>query len=287
MMSTRRTFLTFGVLLASVVLLVPGTAFAQDLTTSDVPTSIAARSTGTDSLVVTWSPPSANGASVDQYEVAWAEKPSVLGETATTAAQFALLTSMKSKVGDERTSMSITGLKAGTTYTVSVRAIDATPNPDLVSDWGGPADEATDDLPAVGKVMDLRLTEGDGMIMAEWDPVSDPIGIHHYKVTTTAAGGFSLIMGTDGNVTMHTVMNLTNGIEYTIKVAAVAMNQDGSADADGDGTPERLGPDSDAKKATPMAGAGGDMTVTPALPLFGILALFGGLLAAGRARLRR
>ena len=30
-----------------------------------------------------------------------------------------------------------------------------------------------------------------------------------------------------------------------------------------------------------------DMTDTPALPLFGILALLGGLLAAGRARLRR
>ena len=126
--------------------------------------------------------------------------------------------------------------------------------------------------------------EGDGMIMAMWDEPDDDIGIHHYKVNVTGADGFDLTMGTGSADTEFAIMNLMNGVEYTVKVAAIGMVPGSdSADVDGDGDPDRLGPYSDTEKATPMMAA----VPTPALPLFGAFALGAGLLAAGRRRLRR
>ena len=71
-----------------------------------------------------------------------------------------------------------------------------------------------------------------------------------------------------GVMTEYTFEGLMNGTEYTVQVAA--RNE------------IDLGEYSDEEMATPMAA-----TPTPALPLFGAFALGAGLLAAGRARLRR
>ena len=53
--------------------------------------------------------------------------------------------------------------------------------------------------------MGLDLEPLDGMIMATWDEVDDEIGIHHYKVIVTAAGGFSLTMGSGSADTEYTI----------------------------------------------------------------------------------
>ena len=279
MMSTRRSFFTTGVLLSALVLFGSTAVQAQPA----APTSVSAVAVGYDSVTVSWAAVTFEG--LTGYEIGIVKTPAI---GTLDASNYEMSGATKKKVGATVLSTQFTGLVAGTGYTVAVRALAA--NDATVANRMGPwalaAEATTTALPGVGKVMDLRLTGGDGMIMAEWDAVSDPIGIHHYKVTTTAAGGFSITQGTGSNDTMFSIMNLTNGTEYTVKVAAVAENQDGSIDANADGTPDRLGPDSDPKKATPMAGDG-DMTETPALPLVGILLLGAGLVAAGRRRLQQ
>ena len=287
MMSTRRTLFTLGALAAAVALL-PGTALAQDLTG---PTSPSATVASYDEIIVTWV--ASSDADTSAHQVGYVAHA--------TAEDFDILTpkTMTAPGGATANRATLTGLMAGTRYIIGVRALDpdAAAEADQMSTWVYVAGGATTDaLDAIGQVMDLELEAGDESIMAMWDEVEDDIGIHHYKVNVTAAGGFSLEMGTGSDANEYMIENLTNGTEYTVKVAAVGMNPDGSADMDGDGTPERLGAFSATKKATPMAGAGDgmddeddedDMMATPALPLFGILALFAGLLAAGRARLRR
>ena len=71
--------------------------------------------------------------------------------------------------------------------------------------------------------------------------------------------------------TSWTISNLENDMEYTVRVRACSYGACGDW--------------SDEEMATPMAGA--MPTPTPALPVFGAIALGAGLLAAGRARLRR
>ena len=81
------------------------------------------------------------------------------------------------------------------------------------------------------------------------------------------------------DMTEAVIMDLTNGTSYDVQVAA--MNDAGGTGAysmqteDSGGIPTADG----ATSTTPKP--------TPALPLFGAFALGAGLLAAGRARLRR
>ena len=300
MMSTRRSYFITGVLLSALVVF--GATAAQAQVTA--PQSATAAPSGFDAIVVTFAPPT-NTENISEYQVGHAMKPAI-GDV--TAANFDVLSPTKVSLGTTTTAYAITGLTAGTDYVVGVRSRDpdAEEEDDQMSDWvmATPNPVKTLALGTIPKVNDLRLDPGDGMIEAQWDAVSDPsgIGIHHYKVMVTAAGGFSLSMGTGSDDNEYTIMNLTNGTEYTVQVRAIGQNQDGSADMNGDGTPERPGDWSNKKKATPMAGDDEDMDdedmededmddedmeETPALPLVGILALFAGLLGAARARLRR
>lgn len=282
MKSRRRSFFTTGILLSALVLFGATAAQAQ-------PSDVNALPAGYSSIVVTWSAPGGGLDDVARYEIGYAVKPAL---STVTANNFNDLGPKKMTAAKSLVSATIGDLKAGTDYVVGVRTV-STDSPAVMSDWD--IDEATTvALPTVGKVMDLRLEAGDGMIMAMWDAVSDTIGIHHYKVKVTSGGGFSLTVGTGSSDPDYTIMNLANGTEYTVQVMAVGENQDGSADANADGEPDRPGAFSDKKKATPMAD--GDMEdededeeppmETPALPIAGILALGAGLLAAGRRRLR-
>ena len=107
------------------------------------------------------------------------------------------------------------------------------------------------------------------MIMAMWDPADthEDFPLTGYQLMITPEDGNPDIMNI-GVMTEYTFEGLMNGTEYTVQVAA--RNE------------IDLGEYSDEEMATPMAA-----TPTPALPLFGAFALGAGLLAAGRARLRR
>ena len=106
----------------------------------------------------------------------------------------------------------------------------------------------------------------DASIYLMWSAVDGATGYQYGWdfVDGLAAGGSGVV---PGGGTSHTITGLENGQEYAVWVWAVG---------EGEGTP------SDARHATPMA-----PTPTPALPIFGAVALGAGLLAAGRARLRR
>ena len=195
------------------------------------------------------------------------------------------------------TEATIMSLVNGVEYTVAVVARPTAPGPD-----GGP-DSSRDSTASDSKkvtpmdmpdplptVTGVEVTPGDGMLMVSWTAVTDPEGraVRGYQWMVTGPGGYSAQAMVSGTTTSATIPNLANGTAYGVTVRARAATADGMADDDRDGAW------SASKSATPMAGAGdgdgdGDQmpTPTPAVPLVGILALFAGLLAAGRARLRR
>ena len=111
---------------------------------------------------------------------------------------------------------------------------------------------------AVPKV--TEVTAGDGEITVKWGMVT---GATMYEARAVG-GGSTMIMETEEAWVIF--MNLTNGMDYMVSVRA--GNADGYSEW------------SEAMSATPMM-------PTPALPVFGAFALGIGLVAAGRARLRR
>ena len=166
-------------------------------------------------------------------------------------------------------------LKPDTEYIVGVTAI-AKDAGDMDSDemtstgTTDPADEPDD-------VRNLMLHVGDSMIMAMWDEATDNGSeVTGYEVQIKESDESdskyeSVRDGDDDDTsTEWAISNLENGMEYSVRVRAY------SYDAAGDWSDEEM--------ATPMEGA---MIPTPALPLFGAFALGAGVLAAGRARLRR
>ena len=167
-------------------------------------------------------------------------------------------------------------LDHSTSYTFQVRAVDTKGDED--EDMGettwAPASGTvgvaeTDLAEEPDQVEDLELVAGDMMIMATWDkPDTDKdFPLTGYELKITPKDGNTNIMNI-GVMQEYTFMDLMNGTEYTIQVAA--RNEVG------------LGEYSDKEMATPMM-----MEGVPALPIFGAFALGAGLLAAGRRRLRR
>ena len=319
MMSTRRTLLTFGVLMATVALVIPSTAVAQAPTdpTAAGPVTVV----DYDTVVVMWTP-AADPQDTTGYEAGYVVATAAVQSGVTTPASFGATGPMTmAATGATTARVTIDGLTPGTHYLFAVRAVNANTTTTGATDRNGPwvlvpdsngtdaghQGSMTNPLPTPKMVTDVELTPYNGAIGVSWKGVDDPIGVHHYKLEAAHSGG-TLVQGTeDGDAEEHVFMDLENGTEYSIRVMTVAMNPDGSIDGqvDPDGTPDRASAFTAAKKATPMADLDmppgmdmddmddmeddeeDDMMATPALPLLGILALFGGLLAAGRARLRR
>ena len=125
---------------------------------------------------------------------------------------------------------------------------------------------------------DALNSSGDGMLMVEWDDATDngsPVTGYEVQIKESDEEDSKYDPVREGSTedtsTEWVISNLDNDTEYSVRVRAY------SYDAAGDWSDEEM--------AMPMAGAG--TTPTPALPLFGAFALGAGVLAAGRARLRR
>ena len=110
----------------------------------------------------------------------------------------------------------------------------------------------------------VEATAGDAMVTVSWQAVE---GATKYMVEWRTASQTYGAAARQASVTgtTHSVEGLENGMEYMLRVKA--------------GNDAGYGPASDEVTATPMM-------PTPALPLFGALALGAGLVAAGRRRLR-
>ena len=306
MMSRWHSLFACGALLATVALLVPGTALAQVTVTNDTVRILEATPPAHDKLEVTWefTGSAQAGMTAAGFTVYYGQVPFVAGET-TGNAEGEMNVAQPTGTDGKAT---LTGLMPGKTYYAAV-AVRTTATATGVTTVGAtvistnnsatpPVGESamTEAAPVPDRVSGVMVEAGDKRLMAEWDaPFADvnsssttlTIAEYHvqYRTTQTAdmAAGKWMPEKEDGMTVMMAeaeIPNLMNGTSYDVRVRA-------ENSAGGMGQWSRVNSDS---RGTPMAGAGtGDdgMTETPALPLVGLLALFGGLLAAARARLRR
>ncbi len=174
-------------------------------------------------------------------------------------------------VGNVRTHL-VTGLEHDSRYLVAVRGYNTAGK----GPWAAPLDGATIPVSPPAQVEGLVLTAGDGSITASWDATNGQGLDVTYRVEISRGHGrwsahYEVDTGTE-----HAFSGLINGAEHSVRVAAM--------------TSGGVGAWSEAAMATPTADGGTDgedLEETPALPVLGAVALGAGLLAAGRARLRR
>ena len=175
----------------------------------------------------------------------------------------------------------IAGLKVGAKYQIRLRAQNRSQGYGLWSEWlfkETMAVPGREPSPAVSKVADPMVEAGDKMLMVSWTEPASEKSITHYMLDYKTASATKW-MAKPMNVTdmKYTIDGLINGTAYLVRVRAV--------DSAGN-----MGEWSDNGSGTPMAGDTDPVPVpdpVPALPIFGAVALGAGLLAAGRARLRR
>jgi hypothetical protein len=286
-----------GVLMAG-VLFGATAAFAQaPAVPADVRINMKAPPPDFGAVRVSWTAAS-DLANLDHYEV----QVRIWSATRQTDDLSGWLTSKTVAATSPNLRVDFTGLNYKKQYEARVRSVDATPADANTanSNWLMSMDDSTTDpvddpwqsnptimqneAHTLPSQPDLpvqpalpTVTVYDKMLGIEWNAPASDVTIQHYEVrykVATASTWMTPSMVV--TVTMATLDELTNGTQYALQVRAV----------NGDG---RAGAWSATVMGTPSVSGGTTTTTTttPALPLFGILALFGGLLAAGRARLRR
>ena len=197
-----------------------------------VPGSVTATPSAAGSLTVTWSA----AANADGYKVQWKSG----SETYNTSDRQATATG---------TSHTITGLSAGTTYTVRVIAT-RTNAPDSAA-----STEATGTPPsAAGVPGSVTATPGVGSLTVSWSAAANAGGYKVQWKSGSQAYDASTRQATASG-TSHTITGLTGGTEYTVRVIATRTNApDSAASSDATGTAQH-----------PAAGVPGGVTATPAV----------------------
>ena len=113
----------------------------------------------------------------------------------------------------DRHSHSVTGLTNGTSYSFSLRALNASSN-------GASATLSATPVTAPVAPSDLSATVGDSEITLSW---SDPgnATISGYELSTDGGTSFSAISGSNASTTSHSVTGLSNGTSYSFALRAV------------------------------------------------------------------
>lgn len=271
MMHKWRSLFGTGCLAAVLVLFGAATAIAQP---TNPPTELTLHAVDFKTLLLTWTNGAA-GADADttatMTEIAYVQRDS--GD------DFAEMTPMKMNVDIEHEQTTLEGLKAGKRYVVGIRAKNGegtNPAADDDPPWvfGSMSTRAA---PKPGNVdhRDVMIMPGDKMLMVEWEdplPGHDDLMIKEYMVEFSKKEKSGYMMWPHKPTEpMVTITGLDNDTMYYVRIKA--MNDAGGMSADW----------SKPVSGTPSA----DAMPTPALPVFGAFALGAGLLAAGRARLRR
>ena len=171
------------------------------------PTGLTAAADGQTGIDLDWNAPASNGGSpLTGYRIE-------VSSTGNSGSWIPLV----NNTGNTSTIYSHTGLPAGTTryYRVSARNANG----------AGPVsnvDSATTDAAPLGQVTGVNLTPSDGALTVGWTAVNGATG---YKVQWKS-GGESYNTGSrqatvpSGSTTNHTIGNLANGTEYTVRVIA-------------------------------------------------------------------
>ena len=180
---------------------------------------------------------------------------------------------------DPPVSHTIRGLTAGTFYWIRVRAQNLQGygpwSVYLVVDTAA-TPGAPPAGPGISKMAEPMVEAGDMMLMVSWAEPASEKSITHYQVDyKTASAAKWMAKAVNVTALEYTIDGLVNETPYLVRVRAVD-----SAGA--------MGEWSDSGSGTPMAMEEPEEPMpTPALPIFGALALGLGLVAAGRRRLRR
>jgi hypothetical protein len=203
---------------------------------------------GHDSLTVSWN--AVEGA--DHYNIDW---------------QLAS-GGIRSTFDDVESPYTITGLTPMTEYRVWVCANAG--EAFACSNDGPFATTELEETPVpmvmVGAPTEVKVESGDQMLMVSWNkPDMGADMVTGYMVQYQQVGGAWTDHTGMMEERMTTIGSLINGVTYNVRIAA---NSEAG-----------MGPYSEPVAGTPM------MMPVPALPLFGMLALGAGLVAAGRRRL--
>ncbi len=162
--------------------------------------------TSNDGLVwLDWSPPEEDGyGEITGYGVRWRQTGTTSWSTATTNA--------------ETTDYTITGETVGTTIEISLRATNQYGNSEWTPSETAPVVGDPPDGPP-GRPHDLSLVEQDRALFAEWDADSSHAAPSHYKVHYRKRGhGWETPL--DAPYANRTLFNLTNCVEYIVRIVA-------------------------------------------------------------------
>jgi hypothetical protein len=191
------------------------------------------------------------------------------------------------------TMYTIENLMAGVEYTIGVVAKNDAGKGVMptASDMKKEMPEAAEPM-VPGQVMGVDASSPEaGKIMVEWmAPDDGGSPITGYMVSRMAQGSTESINASVGaDMMMHTFMDVPAGMH---SVTVTAMNAQGAGMKSDAMMVEVMGadptpPDPTPPDPTPPDPTPPDPTPTPALPLFGVLALGGGLLAIGRRHLQQ
>ena len=243
----------------------------EEAGTPGAPEKVAIRTSETTSTTTTitfsWVTPGSGRSALIDYQLEYME----VGRSAT------FTNNIPPEAGATQDN-TITGLKVDTEYEIKLRAQNRTQGYGLWSDthnFSTKAVATAPDAPPVSKMAPPMVEALDMMLMVSWAEPASEKSISHYQVDYKTASAAKW-MDTPINVTAltYTIEGLINDTAYLVRVRGV--------DSGG-----KMGVWSDNGSGTPMAGAMPMPTPTPALPLFGAFGLGAGLLAAGRARMRR
>ena len=228
--------------------------------------------------------PSVAGASTStSFQIGWTDA------TGTVFADNVLSPQVTKKVGRSDRHSVLEGLKVDQSYLVAVRAIHSDGAGGTIksvpADWRyreTPASARRESTPGKVKVpQNLNVTAGDSELMVTWDA---DVAVGMCKDAAAGAHCGYLVewraahQGFDNpdrqmhvrDKTSYTITGLMNGTEYGVRVKAGNERMKAT---------KGYGEPSVEARQTPMM-------PTPALPVFGVLALGAGLVAAGRRRLR-
>jgi len=172
------------------------------------PTGVTA-TPGNGAATVAWTAPASNGGSaITSYVVT----SSPGGQTAT--------------VDDDERRATVTGLTNGTSYTFTVRAVNANGN--------GAASAASNAVVvgAPGRPTDVRGTAGNGQVTVTWDAAPNNGSAITSSTVTASPGGRTATV--NGAGTSATVTGLTNGTAYTFTVRSTNARGTGPASAASD-----------------------------------------------------
>ena len=244
------------------------------------PTNVKLTPKGRDMITVSWDYSGEGTDTAIRFDVGWTEADGTMFTESLAPQTIVPVPGRR-----EARSYTLEDLSINDEYLIAVRAVHGdgaggqiTPH---YSHWRYRGD-ARERTPAdVYQVQNVNVAAGDGELMVTWDPVSS-VGtctgaaspaVNHcgYMVDWRAANQSFDNPDRQMRVTdlSYTITGLTNGTEYGVIVRSYNERE-------GKGT---LSDESREARQTPMM-------PTPALPVFGVLALGAGLVAAGRRRLR-